>query len=421
MSEQLAGLLPGLELVRKDFPILSRTMADGHPLVYLDSANTSQKPQVVIDTMVDHLERHNANVARAVHQLGAESTSAFEAARDKVAAFLNAPSRDEVIFTKNATEALNLVANTMAWPGPLQVGPGDEVLITEMEHHSNIVPWQLLTERTGATLRWFGLTDDGRLDLSDIDELVNERTKIVSLTWVSNMLGTVNPVRQIAERAHGVGAVVVVDASQAVPQMPVDVQDCGADLLVFTGHKAVGPTGIGVLWGRRAVLEQLPPFLGGGEMIRTVTMEKSTYADLPARFEAGTPPIVEAVGLGAAVEYLGHVGMADVRAHEEAITGYLLDGLASVKGVKVLGPLSASDRGGAVSFEVDQVHPHDVSQLLDSRGVAVRAGHHCAKPAHARFGVQASVRASSYLYTTPAEIDALVEALEYTKKYFRVD
>jgi len=421
MSRNLPGLLEGLDLIRQDFPILSRTMADGYPLVYLDSANTSQKPQVVIDTMVDHLERHNANVARAVHQLGAEASEAYEEGRTKVAAFINAPEREEIVFTKNASEALNLVANTMAWQGPLQVGPGDEVLITEMEHHSNIVPWQLLTERTGATLRWFGLTDDGRLDLSNLDELINERTKVVSLTWVSNMLGTINPVREIADKAHAVGASVVVDASQAVPQMPVDVVASGADFLAFTGHKVVGPTGIGVLWGKREKLEQLPPFLGGGEMIRTVTMEKSTYADIPSRFEAGTPPIVEAVGLGAAVDYLGHVGMENVRRHEEAITGYLLDGLASVGGVSVLGPKDASQRGGAVSFELDQVHPHDVAQLLDSRGIAVRAGHHCCKPAHARFGVQASARASSYLYTTPEEIDALVEGLEYTKKYFRVD
>jgi cysteine desulfurase/selenocysteine lyase len=422
MSTNLPGLLDGLELIRQDFPILSRTLADGHPLVYLDSANTSQKPQIVIDTMVDHLERHNANVARAVHQLGAESSDAYEGARDKVAQFIGAPSRDEVIFTRNATEALNLVANTMAWAeGDRKLGPGDEVLITEMEHHSNIVPWQLLTERTGATLRWFGLTDDGRLDLSNIDELINERTRVVSLTWVSNMLGTINPVREIADRAHLVGATVVVDASQAVPQMPVDVVASGADFLAFTGHKVVGPTGIGVLWGRREALEQLPPFLGGGEMIRTVTMEKSTYAGIPSRFEAGTPPIVEAVGLGAAVEYLGQVGLDNIRAHEEAVTGYLLDGLTSVTGISILGPKDASERGGAVSFELDQVHPHDVAQLLDSRGIAVRAGHHCTKPAHQRFGVQASVRASSYLYTTPEEIDALIDGLEYTKKYFRVD
>jgi cysteine desulfurase / selenocysteine lyase len=417
----LPGLLPGLDLIRADFPILRRTLADGHPLVYLDSANTSQKPQVVIDAMVDHLERHNANVARAMHQLGAESTAGFEGGRDKVAAFLNAPSRDEVIFTKNASEAINLVANTLAWArGPLQVGEGDEVLITEMEHHSNIVPWQLLTERTGARLRWFGITDDGRLDLSTIDELVNERTKVVSLTWVSNMLGTVNPVAEVARRAHEVGALVLLDAAQAVPQMPVDVQASGADFVVFTGHKVTGPTGIGVLWGRREVLEQLPPFLGGGEMIATVSMERSTYAAIPSRFEAGTPPIVEAVGLGAAVDYLAALGMDNVRAHEEAITAYALEGLASVRGLTVLGPQRADQRGGAISFEIDGIHPHDISQVLDSRGIAVRAGHHCAKPAHRRFGVQSSTRLSSYLYTTPAEIDALVDGLEYTKKYFRV-
>src|SRR3954452_13210333 len=335
MSE-LTGLLPGLEVIRKDFPILERRLSGDLPLVYLDSANTSQKPQGEIDTMVDHLERHNANMARAMHQLGAESSAALEEARDKVAAFLDAPSREEVIFTKNASEALNLVANTLAWAtGPLAIGAGDEVVITEMEHHSNIVPWQLLTQRKGATLRWFGLTDDGRLDTSNIDELITERTKVVALTWVSNMLGTINPVAEIAARAHAVGAVVVVDASQAAPQLPVDVVASGADFLAFTGHKVVGPTGIGVLWGRRALVEQLPPFLGGGEMIRTVTMARSTYADIPHRFEAGTPPIVEAVGLGAAVDYLGHVGMDNVRAHEEAITGYLLEGLQSVTGVKV--------------------------------------------------------------------------------------
>src|SRR4051794_10895206 len=363
------GLLNGLDLIRADFPILGRTLADGHPLVYLDSANTSQKPQVVIDAMVDHLERHNANVARAMHQLGAESTEGFEGGRDKVAAFLNAPSRDEVIFTKNASEAINLVANTLAWArGPLEIGEGDEVLVTEMEHHSNIVPWQLLTERKGARLRWFGITEDGRLDLSDIDELINERTKVVSLTWGSNMLGTVNPVAEIARRAHEGGAVVVVDAGQAAPQMPVDVQAAGVDFRAFTGHKVTGPPGIGVLGGRREILEQLPPFLGGGEMIETVSMERSTYAGIPHKFEAGTPPIVEAVGLGAAVDYLAALGMENVRAHEEAITRYALEGLASVSGLTVLGPQDASLRGGAISFEIDGIHPHDVSQLLDSRG-----------------------------------------------------
>jgi cysteine desulfurase / selenocysteine lyase len=422
----IEGLLPDLEVIRKDFPILTRTMANGHPLVYLDSANTSQKPQCVIDAMVDHLERHNANIARAMHQLGAESTEAFEAARDKVATFIGAPSRDEVIFTKNASEALNLVANTLAWArgdrssGLGEVSAGDEVVITEMEHHSNIVPWQLLTERTGATLRWFGLTDDGHLDLSAIDDLITERTKVVSLTWVSNMLGTINPVRAIARRAHEVGAIVVVDASQAVPHLPVDVVASGADLLAFTGHKVVGPTGIGVLWGRREVLDALPPFLGGGEMIETVRMERSTYAPIPHKFEAGTPPIVEAVGLGAAVDYLGHVGMGYVHRHERAITAYALEGLATVPGLTVLGPLDAGLRGGAISFEVDGVHPHDIATVLDTRGIAVRAGHHCAKPAHARFGVQSSTRMSSYLYTTPAEIDALIDGLLYTRDYFKV-
>jgi cysteine desulfurase / selenocysteine lyase len=426
----MEGLLPDLDVVRKDFPILSRVLADGRPLVYLDSANTSQKPQVVIDTMVDHLERHNANIARAMHQLGAESTEAYERARDKVAAFIGAPDRDEVIFTKNITEGLNLVANSLAWAPTdrrsslSRPGAGDEIVITEMEHHSNIVPWQLLSQRTGATLRWFGITDDGHLDLSRIDDLITERTKVVSLVWVSNMLGTVNPIREIARRAHQVGALVVVDAAQAAPQLPIDLavmpDDERPDLLGFTGHKVVGPTGIGVIWGRREVLDALPPFLGGGEMIETVTMERSTYAPVPHKFEAGTPPIVEAVGLGAAVDYLSDLGMGAVHAHEQAITAYALKGLATVPGLNVLGPLDATQRGGAISFEIPGVHPHDVATVLDTRGVAVRAGHHCAKPAHARFGVQSSTRMSSYVYTTPAEIDALVEALEYTRRYFRL-
>jgi cysteine desulfurase/selenocysteine lyase len=349
-----------------------------------------------------------------MHQLGAEATEAFEGGRDRVAAFLNAPSRDEVIFTKNASEAINLVARTF----PL--GPGDRVVITEMEHHSNIVPWQLATERSGAELRWFGLTDAGELDLSNIDELLVPGTKVVALTWVSNMLGTINPVAEITRRAHEIGAVVLLDASQAAPQLPVDVQAVGADFVAFTGHKVLGPTGIGVLWGKSEQLEALPPFLGGGEMIATVTMARSTWAPIPHKFEAGTPPIVEAVGLGAALEYLSHIGLENIHAHEQAITGYLLEGLATVGGVRVLGPLDATKRGGAVAFELDGVHPHDVAQLLDSRGIAVRAGHHCAKPAHQRFGVQSSTRASSYLYTTPAEIDALIDGLEYTKSYFKV-
>ncbi|MDN5856376.1 MAG: aminotransferase class V-fold PLP-dependent enzyme, partial [Actinomycetia bacterium] len=294
-----------VDLVRQDFPVLGRRMADDRPLVYLDSANTSQKPTVVLEGIEEHYSRYNANVARAMHQLGAESTAAFEGARDKIAAFINAPSRDEVVFTKNASEALNLVANVLANDtGEHGLGEGDEIVISEMEHHSNIVPWQLVRDRTGATLRWFGLTDEGRLDLDGIDELITERTKVVSVAWVSNMLGTVNPLPLIVEKAHAVGALVVVDASQAVPQLPVDVAALGADFVAFTGHKMVGPTGIGVLWGRYDLLASLPPFLGGGEMIETVAMERSTFAPPPSRFEAGTPPIVQAVGLGIAADYL---------------------------------------------------------------------------------------------------------------------
>ncbi len=415
---QLEGLLD-LEKIRADFPILERRLADDRPLVYLDSANTSQKPQSVIDAISEHYALHNANVARAAHQLGEEATAAFEGARDKVAAFVNAPSRDGVIFTKNASEALNLVANVLANAGtPYGFGPGDEVVITEMEHHSNIVPWQLACERTGATLRWFGITDEGRLDLSNIDDLITERTKVVSVVWVSNALGTVNPVEEITRRAHEVGALVVVDASQSVTQMPVDLTALGADFVAFTGHKLCGPTGIGVLVAKPELLNQLPPFLGGGEMIEIVRMEGSTYAPAPHRFEAGTPPIVQAVGLGVALDYLSAIGMEAIRAHEHALTGYALDALKQVDGLRILGPTENVDRGGAISFELGDIHPHDVGQVLDSRGVAVRGGHHCARPVHARFGVTASTRASFYLYTKPEEIDALVEGLDAVKAFF---
>ena len=415
------GAAYDVDVVRRDFPILGRRMAGDHPLVYLDSANTSQKPQSVIDTMTEHYALHNANVARAMHQLGAESSEAYENARSKVAAFIGAASRDEMVFTKNASEAFNLVARVLGdAAGDLGVRAGDEVVVTEMEHHSNLVPWQMLCGRTGAQLRWFGFTDEGRLDLDDLDAVINERTKVVSLVWVSNMLGTINPLERVIARAHEVGALVVVDASQAVPQLPVDVSTLGADLVAFTGHKMVGPSGIGVLWGRGDVLEQLPPFLGGGEMIETVTMERTTFAAPPARFEAGTPPIVPAIGLGAACDYLNSLGMAAVAAHEQRITAYALEQLQQVPGLRVLGPTEPVDRGGAISFELAGVHPHDVAQVLDSRGVAVRAGHHCAKPAHLRLGVQSSTRASFYLYTTEGEVDALIDGLERTRHYFKV-
>jgi len=407
-----------VELVRKDFPILERRVHGGLPLVYLDSANTSQKPRQVLDALTEHYERHNANIHRAQHVLAEEATAAYEGGRDKVAGLIHAPSRDEVIFTKNASEALNLVANTMAWRSALQVGPGDEIVITEMEHHSNIVPWQLLAERTGATLRWFGITDDGRLDLSTMDDLVTARTKVVSLVHVSNTLGTLNPVAEVAAKAHAAGAVVVVDGSQAVPQIPVDVAALGADFYAFTGHKMVGPTGIGVLWGRRELLDALPPFLGGGEMIETVRMTGSTYAPIPYKFEAGTMPIAQSVGLGAAVDYLSGIGMDAVAAHEREITAYALERLHGVPGLTIIGPDTPVDRGGAVSFTLAGVHPHDVAQVLDSLGVAVRAGHHCAKPVCDRFGIPASTRASFYLYTTRDEVDALVRGLDEVRKVF---
>jgi cysteine desulfurase/selenocysteine lyase len=415
-----------VELIRKDFPILDRTVRGGVPLVYLDSANTSQKPRVVLDVLAEFYERHNANIHRATHALGEEATEAYEAARIKVAAFINAPSVEEVIFTKNSSESLNLVANVLGW-GARGLRPGDEVVITEMEHHSNIVPWQLLCERTGATLRWFGVTDEGRLDLEGtdgrdgIDTLINERTKVVALVHVSNVLGTLNPIAAIAARAHEVGALVVVDASQSVPQLPVDVQALGADFVAFTGHKMLGPTGIGVLWGRRELLEELPPFLGGGEMIETVTMARSTYAGLPHKYEAGTPPIAEAVMLGAAVDYLNAIGMPAIAAHEQQITAYALDQLRNVDGVRILGPDHAIDRGGAVSFTFGDIHPHDVAQVLDAEGIAVRAGHHCGRPIHQRFGISSSTRASFYLYTTFAEIDALVEGLGNVRQFFGGD
>lgn len=403
-----------VEAIRKDFPILARTLAGDRPLVYLDSANTSQKPRQVVEAIERHYLEHNANVARAMHQLGAEASAAFEAGRDKVAAFIGAPRRDEVIFTKNASEALNLVARVLGDSG--RIGAGDEIVVTQMEHHSNLVPWQMLSQRVGADLRWYGVTPEGRLDLDS--HTLTERTKVVAVTWVSNMLGTINPVAEIVRRAREVGALVVIDASQAVPQLPVDVAELGADFVAFTGHKMVGPTGIGVLWGRYDLLAELPPFLGGGEMIETVSMEATTFAAPPHRFEAGTPPIAQSVGLGAAVDYLTELGMENVAAHEQQITAYALAALNELPGLTIVGPTEPVDRGGAISFTLDGVHPHDVAQLLDSQGVAVRAGHHCAKPLHQCFGVQSTTRASFYLYTTEAEIDALVAGIRHTQSYF---
>ena len=401
--------------IRADFPILDRQV-NGHPLVYLDSANTSQKPVQVLAAMREHHERHNGNVSRSVHTLGTEATTAYEEARAKIAAFVNAGTPDEIVFTKNSTEALNLIAHSAGQM--LALKPGDEIVISEMEHHSNIVPWQLLCERTGATLRWFGITEDGRLDEMALDELVNERTKLVSLVHMSNTLGTINDVSRIVARAREVGALVALDCSQSVPHLPVDVRALGADFIAFTGHKMLGPTGIGVLWGRFDLLAKMPPFLGGGSMIETVTMTGTTYAAPPARFEAGTPPIAEAIGLGAAVDYLNGLGMAAIHQHEQDITAYALKTLSDVPGVRIFGPATPEGRGGTLSFALDGVHPHDVGQILDALGVEVRVGHHCAKPTCARFGVPAMTRASFYLYTTTDEIDALARGLDQVRKVF---
>ena len=414
-----------VETVRKDFPILQR-LVHGRPLVYLDTANTSQKPQVVLDTLTDFYANHNANVARAVHTLGSEATNLFEGARDKVAAFINAPSRDEVVFTKNSSEALNLVAYSMSnattTPGAerFRIGPGDEIVVTEMEHHSNLVPWQLLAQRTGATLRWIEIDDDGRLVDDQIEEKITDRAKVVAFVHQSNALGTVNPVRRIVERAHSVGALTVVDASQLAPHRRLDVQELGADFVAFTGHKLYGPTGVGVLWGRWELLAAMPPFMGGGEMIETVSMASSTFAAPPHRFEAGTPMIAEAVGLGAAIDYVSAIGIDDVAAHEHELTTYALNQLSGVDGVRIIGPSTAEDRGATISFVVAGMHPHDVSQLLDEDGVAVRAGHHCARPVCVRFGVPATTRASFGIYTTPAEIDALVTGIAKAQRMFGV-
>jgi cysteine desulfurase / selenocysteine lyase len=411
-------------LVRKDFPILDRTVRGGAPLIYLDSANTSQKPRQVIDTLTEFYERHNANIHRATHELGEEATEAYEGARIKVAQFIGTADETEVIFTKNVSEAINLVAyslgNAASSPSAaaLALHEGDEIVITEMEHHSNIVPWQLLCERTGARLRWFSVTHDGRLDLSNADELINPRTRLVALAHQSNVLGTVNPVAQIAALAHAVGALVLVDAAQSAPHGLVDVATLGADLVGFTGHKMCGPTGIGALWGRRRLLEQLPPFQGGGEMIESVWMDHSTFLPPPHKFEAGTMPIAEAVGLGAAVDYLTATGPDRIQAHEQELLRHALVALDEIDGLRILGPTEAVDRGGAISFTLDGLHPHDISQVLDDRGIAVRAGHHCAWPLHRAMGVQASTRASFYLYNTHSEVDALAEGIRQAQKFF---
>jgi cysteine desulfurase/selenocysteine lyase len=399
---------------RADFPILQREVRPGVPLVYLDSTATAQKPAHVIEAMDRYYRWSNANVHRGIHTLAEEATALYEAARDRVQKFINARSRKEIIFTRNASESLNLVAYT--W-GRRTIRAGDLIVLTEMEHHSNLVPWQMLAAEAGARLEFIRVTDQGELDLAHLDQLLQLSPRLVALTQMSNVLGTINPVTEIARRAHAAGAVVLVDGAQSVPHFAVDVQALGADFLAFSGHKMCGPTGSGVLWGRQDLLESLPPFLGGGDMIKRVYLREFKVADLPYKFEAGTPAIAEAVGLGAAVEYLQSVGLDAIAAHEREIIAYALERLEEVPGVRVYGP-PAEKKGGVAAFTLDGVHPHDVAQVLDRDGVAVRAGHHCAMPLHDRFNLPATTRASFYLYNTQAEVDKLVAGLYKVKKLF---
>ncbi|WP_079053151.1 cysteine desulfurase [Streptomyces phaeochromogenes] len=404
-----------VDALRKDFPILGRTVDSGARLVYLDSGATTQKPLHVLDAERDFYLRHNAAVHRGAHQLAGEATEAYESARRTIADFVGA-DEDEVVFTKNATEGINLVAYGLG--NAHRIGAGDRIVVTEMEHHANLVPWQQLAERTGATLDWFGLTAEGRLDLSRIDELLDERTKVVALTHQSNVLGTLNPVRLIADRAHAVGALVVVDGAQSVPHRPVDVRELGADFLAFSGHKMLGPNGVGVLWGRRELLADLPPFLTGGSMIEVVEMDRATFLPPPQRFEAGVPMAPQAVGLAAAVDYLRALGMDEVAAHEDVLTARALQLLQEIPGVRIVGPRGTEERGSAVSFAVDGIHPHDVGQVLDDRGVAVRTGHHCARPIVRRYGVPATTRATFYVYNTLEEVEQLAEGVRAAQAYF---
>jgi len=412
------------ELIRKDFPIFERTVRGGKKLVYLDSGATSQKPISVLEAETNFYRLHNAAAHRGAHQLAEEATEAYEGAREIVANFLSAPDgSQEIIFTKSATEALNLLAYAMGnarTGNRFHVGPQDRIVVTEMEHHSNLVPWQQLCDRTGAELAWFEVTPDGRLDLSSVDSVITPNTKIVSLTHQSNVLGTINPLEEIVRRAHEVGAVVILDGCQSAPHMKIDVGQLGVDFFAFSGHKALGPTGIGVLWGRRNLLEELPPFLFGGSMIEMVTMATATWAPVPQKFEAGVPNMAQAVGLGAAIQYLNNLGMANIYNHERTLTEYLMQRLILINGLTIVGPNETHARGSAISFTVNQIHPHDLGQYLDSEGIAVRTGQHCAWPLAKRMGVPASTRASLYLYNDAADCDALIGGVLGAQKYFGV-
>ncbi|MEM8530297.1 MAG: cysteine desulfurase [Chloroflexota bacterium] len=414
MTTQAALSLFDVLSIRRDFPILQQEI-NGKPLAFLDSAASSQKPRQVIDCLEDYYRRYNANVHRGVYKLSEQATFAYERARGKVGRFINAYSHKEIIFTRNATEAINLVARS--W-GDANLREGDRILLSVMEHHANLIPWQMLAQRTGAQLDFVRVDGEGRLVMEDVDRLLTEQTKLVAITHQSNVLGTVNPIQELALRAHSFGAVIMVDAAQSVPHMPVDVQALNVDFLTFSGHKMCAPTGIGVLWGRRSLLEAMPPFLGGGSMIKMVDLHTTTYADVPARFEAGTPAIAEAIALGEAVDYLQRIGLDKIQQHEHELTAYALDRLSTIEGLTIYGPKTTEMRGGSISFTLDMVHPHDIAALLDSDGVAVRAGHHCCQPLHTLLDVPATARASFYLYNTQEEIDRLAIGLERTQKLF---
>lgn len=406
--------------VQADFPILKRVIRGNNRLVYLDSGATSQKPNQVLDAERDFYTQHNSAVHRGAHQLAEEATELFEGARSKVAKFLGAKS-EEVIFTKSATESINLVAYSLgnAAPGSkFHITAGDRIVLSEMEHHANLIPWQELAKRTGAELKWFSVTPEGRLDLSNIDDLISERTKVVALTHQSNVLGTINPINQIAKRAREMGAFFVLDACQSVPHFGVDVAELNVDFVAFSGHKMLGPTGVGVLWGRQELLDEMPPFLTGGSMIETVTMEAATYLPAPKRFEAGVPNMAQAIGLGAAVDYLTALGMEDIHNHELELTKQAISGLSEIPGLQIIGPTELEMRGGVVSFALEGIHPHDLGQALDQYGIAVRTGHHCAWPLIKKFKVVATTRASFYLYNDSADVQALIEGVGRARKYF---
>ena len=403
-----------VERIREEFPIL-RQQVNGHPLVYLDNAATTQKPRQVVAALVRYYETTNANIHRGIHTLAVRATEQYEAVRAKAARHVGGEGHGNIVFTRNATESINLVAR--AW-GDANIGEGDEIVLSLMEHHSNIVPWQLLARRTGAVLRYGDITADGQLDLDHIRSLIGERTKLVSMVHVSNVLGTINPIAEISAMAHEVGALMLVDGAQSAPHMAVDVGALGCDFFAFSAHKMLGPTGVGALWARPGLLEDMDPFLGGGEMISLVQQAESTWADVPHKFEAGTPNIADVIAFGAALDYLADLGMDNVRAHERAITEYAIDGLLQVPGVSIQGPLDASKRGGAVSFTIEGVHPHDVSTIVDSFGIAIRAGHHCAQLLMRKLELPATNRASFYIYNTRAEVDALVAAIKEAQKVF---